>query len=79
LLWVSKLLVKRPELYKAPEGDNPPPVWIRGLLMPTCTGVSFFHGSNDAQKGMGLFVLILVGILPGTYALNPATKGNDIG
>ena len=46
--------------------------------MLTCTGVSFFHGSNDGQKGMGLVVLILVGILPGTYALNPAAKHDDI-
>ena len=45
--------------------------------MPTCTGVSFFHGSNDGQKGMGLVVLILVG-LPGTYALNPAAKKEDL-
>lgn len=46
--------------------------------MFTCTGVSFFHGSNDGQKGMGLVVLILVGILPAQYALNPATKASDI-
>lgn len=78
LLLLSKALIRRKELYTAPEKDTPPPSWIRGLLMLTCTGVSFFHGSNDGQKGMGLFVLILVGILPGTYALNPATKQGDI-
>ena len=69
LLLLCKALVKNPALYKAPEGKTPPPLWIRGLLMLTCTGVSFAHGSNDGQKGMGLIVLILVGILPGTYAL----------
>ena len=78
LLLVSKLLIRREDLYRPPEGEKPPPLWIRGLLMLTCTGVSFFHGSNDGQKGMGLLVLILVGILPGTYALNPATKQADI-
>jgi PiT family inorganic phosphate transporter len=69
LLIVLKILVRNPELYRAPKGKTPPPLWIRGILMLTCTGVSFAHGSNDGQKGMGLIVLILVGILPGTYAL----------
>ncbi|MDQ2712037.1 MAG: inorganic phosphate transporter [Acidobacteriota bacterium] len=78
LLLLFKALIKRPELYRPPEGNKPPPLWIRGLLTLTCTGVSFFHGSNDGQKGMGLVVLILVGILPAQYALNPATKVSDI-
>jgi inorganic phosphate transporter, PiT family len=78
LLLLLKALVKRPELYRPPEGTKPPPLWIRGLLTLTCTGVSFFHGSNDGQKGMGLVVLILVGILPAQYALNPATKAEDL-
>jgi len=69
LLITLKILVRKPELYRAPVGKTPPPLWIRGILMLTCTGVSFAHGSNDGQKGMGLIVLILVGILPGTYAL----------
>lgn len=69
LLITLKILVKNPQLYKSPEGEKAPPLWIRGILMLTCTGVSFAHGSNDGQKGMGLIVLILVGILPGTYAL----------
>jgi inorganic phosphate transporter, PiT family len=63
LLLLLKALIKRPDLYRSPEGKAPP-AWIRGLLMLTCTGVSFFHGSNDGQKGMGLIVLILVGVLP---------------
>jgi PiT family inorganic phosphate transporter len=77
LLLLLKVLVKAPSLYKSPEGQPPPP-WIRGILMLTCTGVSFFHGSNDGQKGMGLIVLILVGIIPGAFALNPAATPADI-
>jgi PiT family inorganic phosphate transporter len=72
LLLACKLLVKQPELYRPPKGDVPPPLWIRSILTLTCTGVSFAHGSNDGQKGMGLIMLILIGIVPGTYALNPA-------
>lgn len=77
LLLLLKALVRQPALYRSPEGKAPP-LWIRGLLMLTCTGVSFFHGSNDGQKGMGLIVLILVGVLPGGFALNPAATPADI-
>ncbi|MEO8205913.1 MAG: inorganic phosphate transporter [Chthoniobacterales bacterium] len=78
LLLLAKTLIKHPELYKAPEGKQPPPWWIRGTLMLTCTGVSYAHGSNDGQKGMGLIVLILVGILPGMYALQMSTSTQTI-
>lgn len=74
LLLLSKALIKREDLYRAPEKDKAPPMWIRGLLMLTCTGVSFAHGSNDGQKGMGLIMLILIGILPATYAVDTGTS-----
>ncbi|MFF7710437.1 inorganic phosphate transporter [Pseudomonas sp. NPDC007930] len=77
LLLALRLLVKNRELYREPQGNTPPPAWIRGLLIVTCSGVSFAHGSNDGQKGMGLIMLILVGTLPMAYALNravPATQ-----
>jgi len=70
LLLALRLLVKRRELYQAPQDRSPPPWWIRGVLILTCTGVSFAHGSNDGQKGMGLIMLTLVGTLPMAYALN---------
>ena len=72
LLLLMKFLVRQPALYKAPTSDKPPPLWIRGLLTLTCTLVSFFHGSNDGQKGMGLIMLILIGVAPTAYALNRA-------
>lgn len=72
LLLILKLTVRRPELYESPKGDTPPPFWIRILLILTCTGVSFGHGSNDGQKGMGLIMLILIGTVPTAYALNHA-------
>ena len=72
LLSLSKVFIKDKRLYTAPEGDAPPPFWIRILLILTCTGVSFAHGSNDGQKGMGLIMLILIGTVPTAYALNHA-------
>ncbi len=57
-------------LFKEPKKSQPPPFWIRSILFLTCTGVSFFHGSNDGQKGVGLVMLILIGIVPGYFALN---------
>jgi inorganic phosphate transporter, PiT family len=71
-LLILKFFVKAPELYQAPKGNEPPPLWIRALLILTCTGVSFGHGSNDGQKGMGLIMLILIGTVPTAYALNHA-------
>ena len=64
LFLALKFVVRNPALYKAPEGNKPPPWWIRGTLIATCTGVSFAHGSNDGQKGMGLIMLILIGTCP---------------
>ncbi len=78
LLLLMKFVIKDPRLFEAPKGDAPPPFWIRGLLILTCTGVSFFHGSNDGQKGMGLIMLILIGTVPTAYALNHAVGYSQV-
>jgi inorganic phosphate transporter, PiT family len=78
LLTLCKLLIKRPELYTAPLKGQPPPLWIRALLVLTCTGVSFAHGSNDGQKGMGLVMLILIGLVPSVYAVNMGLTSDSI-
>src|ERR1700689_2427299 len=78
LLLLAKALIKDEKLYRAPEGTEPPPLYIRALLILTCTGVSFFHGSNDGQKGMGLIMLILIGTLPAAYALNHAVGYSQV-
>jgi inorganic phosphate transporter, PiT family len=78
LLLAAKAVLRNPALFKAPEGNAPPPPWIRGLLVLTCTGVSFAHGSNDGQKGMGLIVLILVGIVPTAFALDMSTSAQTL-
>src|ERR1700753_691635 len=78
LLMLLKMIIKNPALYAAPEGNKAPPLWIRGLLILTCTGVSFAHGSNDGQKGMGLIMLILIGTVPTAYALNRSMPDSQI-
>jgi len=70
LLWAMKRVLPDRRLYEEPKSDQPPPIHIRALLVFTCTAVSFAHGSNDGQKGMGLIMLILIGVAPTAYALN---------
>jgi inorganic phosphate transporter, PiT family len=78
LLLVLKFIVRNPDLYREPKGNQPPPLWIRSILIATCTGVSFALGSNDGQKGMGLIMLILIGTVPTAYALNRALPESSI-
>jgi PiT family inorganic phosphate transporter len=78
LILISKRLIKSPALYQAPKDNTPPPFPIRALMVLTCTGVSFFHGSNDGQKGMGLIMLILIGTVPTAYALNHAVSPMEV-
>ena len=78
LLLALKAVVKNKELYAEPKGRKAPPWWIRGILVLTCTGVSFAHGSNDGQKGMGLIMLILIGTVPISYALNRAMPASEV-
>ena len=66
---------KNRTLYEAPKSEQPPPLWIRGLLILTCTGVSFAHGGNDGQKGMGLIMLILIGAAPDRLCAEPRHAG----
>jgi len=79
VLAVLLSLIPNPDsLFRAPEGTTPPPWPIRALLILTCSGVSYFHGSNDGQKGMGLIMLILIGTVPTAYALNHAVPASGV-
>jgi PiT family inorganic phosphate transporter len=78
LMLLAKFTIKYPALFEAPKDNTPPPWPIRALLVLTCSGVSFSHGSNDGQKGMGLIMLILIGTVPTAYALNHAVTPHDI-
>jgi phosphate/sulfate permease len=70
LMFILKRFVKNKSIFKEPHKRKPPPLWIRLILVLTCTLVSFFHGSNDGQKGVGLIMLILIGIVPFKFALD---------
>ena len=69
-LITMKLVIRDQRLYTPPVDNNPPPSWVRGILILTCGGVSFAHGSNDGQKGMGLILLVLIGFMPVYYAMD---------
>jgi PiT family inorganic phosphate transporter len=70
LMYFLKNVLKAEALFHIPQGEDRPPILIRGLLILTCTLVSFFHGSNDGQKGVGLLMLILIAFLPAKFALD---------
>ncbi|TDB66079.1 inorganic phosphate transporter [Arundinibacter roseus] len=73
LMFILRRVLDKPLrniVFSEPKKNQPPPSWIRGILIVTCTLVSFFHGSNDGQKGVGLVMLILIGITPTFFALD---------
>lgn len=71
IMYIFKRIVKNDTIYKEPTPGVPPPLWIRAILAFTCTLVSFFHGSNDGQKGIGLIMLILIVFIPENFVINP--------
>jgi len=73
-----KRFVKDKEIFKAPEGDKPPKPWIRIMLIASCAGLSFTHGSNDGQKGVGLIMLILISIAPLSFAIDSGKNINGL-
>ncbi len=76
VLFLFKYTIKNQEIFKDPSQNNnrPPPMWIRLILLTTCTLVSFFHGNNDGQKGVGIMMIVMLAFLPSYYALNPGLK-----
>jgi phosphate/sulfate permease len=78
VMFIFKRLIKNDIIYKEPIPGKKPPLWIRMLLWLTCGMVSFFHGQNDGQKGVGLVMLILIAILPGHYAVDSSVNLQSI-
>ncbi len=78
MMFLFKRFIRNKAIFKEPHKRKPPPLWIRLLLIVTCTLVSFFHGSNDGQKGVGLIMLILIGIVPSFFALDQSKNPLDL-
>jgi PiT family inorganic phosphate transporter len=76
LMFIMKKFMDNEAIFKEPKKGKNPPFWIRAILVVTCTGVSVSHGANDGQKGVGLMMLILIGIMPAYFALNTAQPVN---
>lgn len=74
LMWFLRKVIKRKDVFEEPDGVNPPPFYIRSILFLTCTLVSFFHGRNDGQKGIGLMMIILMAFMPGIYTLETISQ-----
>ena len=70
LMGLLRLVIKNKKIFKEPPAKKAPPLWIRSILILTCTSVSFSHGSNDGQKGVGLLMIILIAVVPVRFALN---------
>jgi PiT family inorganic phosphate transporter len=79
IMYILKRFIKNDYIYKEPIPGKTPPLWVRAILTFTCTLVSFFHGQNDGQKGVGLIMLILIAILPGYFSLSSTVKLSDTG
>jgi phosphate/sulfate permease len=77
IMFVMRRTVRDDTIFKEPKKNAPPPRWIRSLLILTCTGVSYAHGNNDGQKGVGLVMLILIGIAPAYFALNEQVSSTE--
>jgi inorganic phosphate transporter, PiT family len=72
---ILRMIVGRGHLFEPPKEGEAPVWWLRGLLILTCTSVSFSHGTNDGQKSIGLIMLTIIGLMPATFALNPQAHG----
>ncbi len=78
LMYMLRVFVKNKRIFREPDPKKPPPFWIRATLVLTCTLVSFFHGSNDGQKGVGLLLVIMMAFMPTQFAMNQAINPNQL-
>ena len=80
LMYILRITVKkRKRIFSSPEDTKKaPPMWIRAILITTCTLVSYFHGNNDGQKGVGLALVVLMAFLPMNFALNPELQNGSL-
>jgi inorganic phosphate transporter, PiT family len=79
LMYLLRTYIKKNKaIFDEPSKDKEPPLWIRSILIFTCTLVSYFHGNNDGQKGVGLLLVVLMAFLPLQFALNPDVNLSEV-
>lgn len=76
--WPHSKMHKTPEQRREIDAKKHPPFWNRLVLVLSAMGVSFVHGSNDGQKGIGLIMLVLIGIVPAQFVLNENSSSYQI-
>lgn len=70
LVLLLKKTVKYKKFYRAPHAKKAPPFWIRLVIILSSIHLSFSHGQNDGQKGVGIIMIILIAIVPAHFAIN---------
>lgn len=70
LVALLKKTIKYKKLYRVPHAKKAPPFWVRLIIILSSTHLSFSHGQNDGQKGVGLIMIILIALVPAHYAIN---------
>jgi low-affinity inorganic phosphate transporter len=76
--WPVSKMHQTPEGRKELKGKKRPPFWNRFVLIVSAMAVSFVHGSNDGQKGIGLIMLVLIGIVPANFVLDRTSTSYEI-
>ena len=79
MMYIFRLLFKKKsEIFSAPKKKTESPGWIKAMLIGTCGLVSYFHGNNDGQKGVGLLLVVLIAFIPSYFALNPNVSSAEM-
>lgn len=77
-MWPGQKIHKTPEERESIDGKKHPPFWTRATLVASAMGLSFVHGSNDGQKGIGMVMLVLICMAPAHFVLDLNTSAIDI-
>ncbi|MDF2391604.1 inorganic phosphate transporter [Aeromonas salmonicida] len=77
-VWLGSKIHKTPEERLLVDGKKHPPFWARLTLVASAMGVSFVHGSNDGQKGIGLVMLVLICMAPAYFALDMNSRSYEL-
>jgi len=77
-MYIFKAVIKNKRFFKEVESTKKPPFFTRLTLIATCTLVSYAHGSNDGQKGMGMMMLILIGFAPAYFSINSSVSSEKM-